>query len=183
MKSIFKKVKIIPATLLLISISATSQITKGNFMVGGSGYFNNSNAKNSEGAQIQSGSQIILQPNIGYFIYDRFVTGLTTRFGYSKTNGSKSSFGFGLGPFVRYYFLKTDKNINFLLEANYNYGKDFNTPDFNTTYGFKIGPVIYFNSSVGLELLAKYENSFISSAAFTVNSFQIGLGLQIHLEK
>ena len=100
-----------------------------------------------------------------------------------KTKGGNSNSGFSVGPFIRYYFLKTEKNINFLVEANYYYGKDFNKSDFVTNYGFKAGPVIYFNSSVGLELLAKYEHVFYSSDSFTTNSFQIGLGLQIHLEK
>jgi hypothetical protein len=69
------------------------------------------------------------------------------------------------------------------LEANYNYGKNFNTQDFTTSYGIKTGPVVYFNSSVGLELLAKYQHVFYSSDSYTTNSLQIGLGLQIHLEK
>jgi len=179
-----KTIKLFFITTILFTLSAHSQITKGNWMVGGDGFFENTNVKNSEGEELQSSTQIIIQPNIGYFIYDNFATGLTARYGYNKTKGvSSSSSGFGLGPYIRYYFLKPDKRVNLLAEANYYYGKDFDKSDFNTSYGFKAGPVIYFNSSVGLELLVKYEHTFISSFSYTSNSFQLGLGLQIHLEK
>lgn len=179
-----KTIKLFFIATILFTISANSQITKKNWMVGGNAYFDNSNLKNKDGDEIQSSTQIIIQPNIGYFIYDRFASGLSTRFGYSKTKGSSSSnTGFGVGPFLRYYFLKPEKMVNVLLEANYFYGKDFNKSDFNTYYGFKAGPVIYFNSSVALELLAKYEHAFYSTDSYTSNSFQIGLGFQIHLEK
>ena len=181
--TIMKTIRLFFIATILFTISVNSQITKKNWMVGGNAYFDNSNAKNSNGEEIQSSTQIIVQPNIGYFFYDRFASGLSASYGYGKTKGGNSNSGFSVGPFVRYYFLKTEKNINFLVEANYYYGKDFNKSDFVTNYGFKTGPVIYFNSSVGLELLAKYEHVFYSSDSFTTNSFQIGLGLQIHLEK
>lgn len=178
-----KTFKLLITIALLSFVTTNAQITNGNWMVGGNAYFDNSNAKNSNGEEIQSSTQIIVQPNIGYFFFDKFASGLSASYGYGKTKGGNSNSGFSVGPFVRYYFLNTEKNINFLIEANYYYGKDFNKSDFVTNYGFKTGPVIYFNSSVGLELLAKYVHAFYSSDSFTTNSFQIGLGLQIHLEK
>ncbi|WP_395064159.1 hypothetical protein [Flavobacterium sp.] len=176
--------KTIPILIcLLLALISNAQITKGNWMVGGSGYFNNSNAKNSNGDEIQSSTGFAVQPNLGYFFYNRFAGGLMASYSYGKTKGGNSNSGLGVGPFIRYYILKPEKIINFLLEANYYYGKDFNKSDYVTNYGFKAGPVIYFNSSVGLELLAKYQHVFYSSDSFTSNSFQIGLGFQIHLEK
>ena len=74
-------------------------------------------------------------------------------------------------------------STNFLVEANYFYGKDFYDKDFSNSYGLKAGPVIYFNSSVGLEFLAKYEHFYNSSDSSTGDNFQIGIGLQIHLKK
>ena len=178
-----KFIKLFFTTILFCSITTNAQITKGNWMVGGNAYFDNSNANNSKGEEIQSSTGIQIQPNIGYFFYDHFASGLIASYGYGKTKGGNSNSGFGVGPFLRYYFLKSDKNLNFLLVANYNYGKNFNTQDFTTSYGIKTGPVVYFNSSVGLELLAKYQHVFYSSDSYTTNSLQIGLGLQIHLEK
>ncbi len=70
-----------------------------------------------------------------------------------------------------------------ILEANYSYSKYFKTADFNTGYSLKSGPVIYFNSSVGLELVVKYEHFYYSIDSRTADNFQVGLGLQIHLEK
>lgn len=183
LKTIMKTFKILIATLLLVSIASNAQITKGNWMVGGNAYFYNSSVKNSNGQEVINSSQINIQPNLGYFFFNRFASGLSANYSYGKTKGGISNSGLGIGPYLRYYFLKTEKNINFLLEANYYYGKDFNKTNFVTNYGFKTGPVIYFNSSVGLELLAKYEHVFYSSDSYVTNNFQIGLGLQIHLEK
>lgn len=174
---------IILATALLFSLSTQAQITKGNWMVGGSGYFNTSNVKNSNGEVLQSINSVLIQPNVGYFLFDNFASGLSLSYGFNKTDGGFSNSGFGIGPYVRYYFLKPESLVNILIEPNYYYGKDFDKTDFTSSYGLKVGPVIYFNSSVCLELLAKYEHIFYSYDSFTTDSFQIGLGLQIHLKK
>ena len=172
------------ATALFTFFNSNAQITKGNWLVGGRAYFNNVSNKNANGDITQTSTQINIQPNIGYFFYDRFVGGLNTAIGYSKVNGNNSSStGYSLGPFLRYYFLKPEKIVNFLFEANYAYGKEFNNSAFGNSYAFKTGPVIFFNSSVGLELLAKYERSYYSVGTLTADSFQIGFGLQIHLKK
>jgi len=183
-KKLMNKILKTIALTILLCYTANAQITKGNWMVGGDAYFSNVTNKNANGEKVQSSSQLRLGPNLGYFFYDRFAAGLSTALGFTTINGSNNiNSGFGLGPFIRYYFLKPEKTVNFLLQANYNYGKSFNNSDFTTSYGLKLGPVIYFNSSVGLELLAKYEHFYISSDSRTANIFQIGIGLQIHLEK
>ena len=179
-----KTLKILFIATLLISLTAFSQTTKGNFLVGGKGYLYKYTSKNAIGIDVQSGTQISLQPNIGYFFINNLAVGLNSSLVYSKTKGnSTSNTGYGLGPFIRYYFLKYDKNINFLLEVNYNYLKEFKNPDFGNSYGIKTGPVIYFNSSVGLEFLLIYNHNYYSSDSFTTNDFQLGIGFQIHLEK
>jgi hypothetical protein len=178
-----KTIKTLFFATLLFTLTTNAQITKGNWMVGGSAYFNSYNAKNGKGEEIQKGTSVNLQPNIGYFFYNNFAGGLSAGYGISKTNNDASNSGFSVGPFLRYYFLKPEKRVNLLAEVDYYYGKNFDRRDFSTSYGLKAGPVIYFNSSVGLELLAKYDHNYYSSGADTTNNFQIGLGLQIHLEK
>lgn len=170
---------------LLFSLTANAQITKDFWLVGGSAYFDNSNVKNSEGKEIFNNTSILVSPTIGYFLFDKLAGGIELNFGGRFAKGDISSdFGYGIGPFVRYYILKPEKTINVLLEANYNYSTGFNqNSTYTTTYGFKVGPVIYFNSSVGLELLAKYQHSFNSYDSYTSNRLQFGIGLQVHLER
>ena len=168
---------------ILCSLSTTAQITKGNFMVGCNGSFYKYTIKNESGNEVQSGTQIILQPNIGYFFINNLAAGLNTVYTYSKSKGGNSSSGYGFGPFVRYYFLESEQNINVLLEASYNYSSGFSNPDFTTTYSLKTGPVIYFNSSVGLELLASYNRNYYSNDSYKEGVFQFVIGLQVHLDK
>lgn len=111
--TIMKTIRLFFIATILFTISVNSQITKKNWMVGGNAYFDNSNAKNSNGEEIQSSTQIIVQPNIGYFFYDRFASGLSASYGYGKTKGGNSNSGFSVGPFVRYYFFKNRKEYKF----------------------------------------------------------------------
>ena len=190
LKMKMKTIKLITTTFILISISATSQITKGNFMVGGTGnfssyqtqYLNNGNEVTNKGVGLN------ISPNIGYFLANKFVVGAGFTVGYTKQNGQQSSIGYNFGPFARYYFLKEDKRINLFTEVNYFIGnsKSGSNKSESNGYGFKAGPVIFFNSSVGLEVTLDYSSSKLipsGSTNSTFNNLQIGLGLQIHLEK
>lgn len=108
--------------------------------------------------------------------------------GYSNTTW------FDIGSFLRYYFLPTDNQINLFSEVNYNYGIENTHPGKGnrSSYSFNAGPVVYFNSSVGIEFTIGYNssksisyglNSSKDDYTVKMNSFQVGLGLQIHLEK
>ena len=179
-----KIIKLLVVATLFFTLSTNAQITKGNCMVGGDANFNNSKIINDQNEIIGSGNGVRIYPNIGYFIIDKFAVGINGSFNYGKPSGGFSSIGYGAGPFARYYFFKTDKRVNLFAEANYNY---FNskTQGFDNTngssYKFKSGPVIYFNSSVGLELSLNYNSEKFSN--FTSKYFTVGLGFQIHLEK
>lgn len=179
-----KTIKILALSLFLFTVSANAQITKGNWMVGGDANFTNSEVKDKNGEIIGSGNGIRISPNIGYFFIDKFAVGINGNFNYGKTNGSPSSIGYGGGPFARYYFLKPEKRVNVFAEANYNYytskTQGFDSTN-GSTYRFKAGPVIYFNSSVGLELSLNYSTEVFSNN--TSKYFTVGFGFQIHLEK
>ena len=181
------KFKIITAIILLISISTTAQITKGNWMVGGTASFTSSSYEsttNNNNTSSGKGIGIILSPTFGYFIIDKLALGISPTFGYTKTDGGNDSTSYGIGPFIRYYLLKPEKRINVLTNVSYYYG----TNNANTTsdnLNFKAGPVIFLNSSVALELTLNYNiGQFKSdSSVSTFKSFNFGLGFQIHLEK
>lgn len=170
--------------------TANAQITQGNWMVGGTGNFSSYESKyKSNGNEISNkGLGISLSPNIGYFLADKLVAGASLTIGYTKPKGFDNSFGYGIGPYARYYFLREDKQINLFSEVNYNFEetKSGNNKSRYQGYGLKAGSVIFFNSSVGLEISLDYNSSKLipnNSDSSTYNNLQIGLGFQIHLEK
>ncbi|CAM3855031.1 Outer membrane protein beta-barrel domain-containing protein [Flavobacterium gelidilacus] len=185
-----KAFKLLFNIILFSFLTTNAQITKGNWMVGGNGNFSSyeSKYKNNGNDITNKGIGINISPKIGYFFANKFAAGTNMSIGYTKPKDFESSIGFGFGPFVRYYFLKEDNQVNLLAEANYIFGntKSGDNKSKSNGYGFKVGPVIYFNSSVGLEMTLDYNSSKLipnGSESSTYNNFQIGLGFQIHLEK
>lgn len=187
MKKLFRTFFI---SVLLLTLSSNAQITKGNWLVGGSGNISSyENKYINNGTEVSNkGLGINISPNIGYFFINKFVAGANISIGYTKPQGYENSSSYGIGPFVRYYFLKEDKRINLLAQANYSFGatKSGINKSQSNGYGFKAGPVIFFNSSVALEVTLDYNSSKLipnNSSSSSYNNFQVGLGFQIHLEK
>ena len=93
-----------------------------------------------------------------------------------------------IGPFGRYYLLNTTNNYNVVSEVSYQLGL-FNAGAQKgklSTFSALLGPVIYFNKSVGLEFLLGYSYSKedVEQANKEIRKgFQIAIGFQIHLEK
>ena len=177
--------------IVLFTVSVNAQITKGNWMVGGSGSFSysktDSKNSNSGGTNINYVSKgiysISLEPNIGYFFLDRLAIGTKISYINGFVEGSKlDSEGMNLsfGPYARYYIFKDKNLINLFVEPSYY--KFFSKGLGNSSgYGLKSGLVIFLNSSVGFESSIAYGKSS-SKNADSYNVF-LGFGLQIHLEK
>lgn len=162
---------------------AHSQITKGNWLVGGSGQFQKQR-EDLQGSDIR-GLAISASPDIGYFIIDKLGAGIKVDFSYNriKMKGSISkSLILGLGPFVRYYFLPSNNRINIFSEAVYQYNIDF-YGHYQNDVNFAAGPVIFFNSSVALELAAKYSTVNSTMPIANAKTIFFTIGFQIHLEK
>ena len=190
--------------------SIKSQITQGNWLLGGTANFSTSTQETAVSTGIQKSTYLnySIAPNVGYFFMDKFAGGLKA----GITNG-KADYGdlrqggvavasggysyatwFDLGPFARYYLLSMDKQFNLFAEGNYMYGIASFHPSKATrhSYSFKAGPVIYFNSSVGLEFTVGYSsertqhfhpdtNELMYSSK--INALQVGLGFQFYLER
>ena len=178
--------------VIMGTAAVNGQITKGNWLVGGTGNFSSyENKSSSNGLEnINKGFGINVSPNIGYFLANRFAVGSLLNLGSSMPKDFENSFSYGIGPFARYYFLEEDKRVNILLQANYIYGasqsQSGNNKSNSNAYGFKAGPAIFFNSSVALEVTLEYNSGKLipdSSASSSYNNFQIALGFQIHLIK
>jgi len=157
-----------------------AQITRGNWLVGGNAGFSSSHKTYG----------FVLQPKIAYFPMDKFAAGLSLRLNHSKVSGNRNSiWQYGLGPFLRYYFLPTDKPVNVFGEAGYFFVGDLRSglgPE-SSTYNFdlKTGAVLFLTGSVGLEVTLNYgyfKSSGASESSIT-NQFSLGIGFQVHLKK
>ncbi len=182
-----KTLKFICILIVLFITTTNAQITKRNWLVGGNAYFNSSTIENTNpdgSSGSVSGSGLYINPVIGFFIIDKFAVGLSGNFGLSIPEQGSNVTSYGVGPFARYYFLKPEKTINILSQVGYYYGTSSSDTRFNN-FNFKVGPVIYFNSSVGLELTIDYSitNNSSQFSENKIKAFNVGFGLQIHLEK
>ena len=176
-----KSITITITALLLFSNICFSQITKGNWLVGGNALFYTQNGRIN--GSDSKGYNLNISPDIGYFLANKFAAGLTLNATYVENinRGAKSSStSLGIGPFARYYFLPTENIVNIFVEGIYQYTTDFN--GFGENYfRFSTGPVIYFNSSVGLEFTLNYAHD--NTANISAKTISFGVGFQIHLEK
>lgn len=188
--------------LLLIIVSTTfGQLTKGHWLVGGSGKFYSYENEYSTSSFTSNGkyTQIDLSPNIGYFLANKFALGVKSTISSIKGdftvvggvgNGGTSTQRYLFGAFGRYYFLEEAKQTNIVIEASYQAGmiRGLNNTKGNlNNFSISAGPVIYFNQSVGIEFLLgyvtnseKYTSQVLSE---NKNGFQFSIGLQIHLIK
>ncbi len=192
------KLKILFIFFFFSTSSIRAQLTKNNWLVGGNGSFSRSN--NLIGAPNEyKSTAIVLSPNIGYFFVDKLATGLRVTTTFIKNNPSNTSVGvfsfgsrtefFNLGPFVRYYFLNTEKRINFFTEGLYQYQlrRDINinseSKESANVFIVSCGPVFYLNNIVGIEFTIGYSTQKYTNSLLRTNTIQTAIGLQIHLEK
>jgi len=180
-----KTIKLFFIATILFTISANSQITKGNWMVGGNASFKSYKSENINTGNIDKNSYVELSPDFGYFFLDKFVVGAKANFGYTGYEGGANGKSYSFGPFARYYFLKPEKTVNFFTQVNFGYGEYVNSVNSKyptRNYGFIAGSEIFFNSSVGLEMALEY-NKANENSTLNNSFYQFTIGFQIHLEK
>ena len=108
MKSIFTAF-----IILFVAFSASAQLDKNTWLVGGTGTFNSFKDKfdaTTVSTEYKT-TELNVSPNIGYFILDKFALGLKSSFSWIKNTGisanalKSNTIRFDYGPFARYYFL------------------------------------------------------------------------------
>lgn len=187
-------------SFFLVTTISFGQITKGNWLVGGSGslYSYNENANYPTATYNAKYTNIDLSASIGYFPIDKLTLGLRPYLliekGSSSGGGAVNSLRLAVGPFARYYLLKEDKQFNLLVDGSYQFGinqeshGDKPKGRFNTL-SLMTGVEVFFNSSVGLELLIGYKHQLITfdnnPSAFSSDrkGLQTSIGFHFHLEK
>lgn len=92
-------------TLLVISLSTVSAQQKGDIYVGGNlGFGVSSVILEGESA---TAAEFTVQPNVGYFVADKFMVGLGL--GYSVTGGDGATHTLAVGPKLSYFVPICDK--------------------------------------------------------------------------
>ena len=185
--------------LILVTKLSFGQLDKGVWLVGGTGNLLSSKYEYTSTTLSFSSDRlnIGLAPSIGYFVADKLALGL--RLNYSKNKAVVDGTGgnintnenrYSLGPSLRYYFLDKESRYNLLTEINYQYGlyRFKPTKGNSNTFNALVGPVIYLNTSVGLEFLVGYYSTTetikqTDPITSKEKGFQLSVGFQIHLEK
>lgn len=173
-----------------ISITVKCQITQHSWMLGGNISFASTNYKSANYGSEHTYYNFQINPTAGYFVKDKFAIGLRNAITLSgnKQTGTDiySKYNdFNLGPFLRYYFLSTENVINLFADGCYQYGLegDKNQNTSKNTLSVSAGAVTFFNSSVGIEFQVSYSTYKFSGINGSNGTIQLGLGLQVHLEK
>lgn len=198
LKKTVMKLTLTCITILICSVHSYAQLNKGNWLVGGVGNFTSTKNSYSNPSISQMADVIFLNlsPDIGYFFIDKLSVGIKPGFTWNKTEvlpingggGSSNIKRFEVGPFIRYYLLNADNPYNILADISYQFGTARNKPANGniSTFSISAGPVIYFNTSVGLEVLIGYyqkNEEFKNSYSSGQKGLQVGVGFHFYLEK
>jgi hypothetical protein len=174
---------------ILITTSIHAQIDKGYWLLGGSASYSQHKYNLHNGKLTQS----VFTPRVAYFVIDNLAAGLlidyeiNTSYMEGQVSSSKTT-QLKAGPFIRYYLLKNKSHLNVFAEGNVSFGK-INQKGFDAAdifqFMFAAGPVVYFNSSVALELSIGYRSSEIkfSPVSTKIESILFSVGFNVHLTK
>ncbi|MES2893192.1 MAG: outer membrane beta-barrel protein [Bacteroidota bacterium] len=179
--------------LLCLSIPGYTQTTKGNFLVGGKINFESVKDKNYYSPDYAS-TNFIFSPNIGYFIVDNIAGGFRLDLGAYNSGNRLVETRYrttSISPFLRCYFLPVQRKVNAFLDAGYLYQKtrwrNLQSPEYvEKSHGFSImaGPAIFLSKQIAVEFTVGFKHTKLNAFEATrSNTFNSGVGLQIHLGK
>ncbi len=184
--------------ILFLKGNIQSQITKNNWLVGGSGSFKKTSSP-SAGYEKLNYWEFLINANVGYFFADKLATGLrpnitiyrSKKYEIDNTVTIGKTIEYGLAPFLRYYILKPELPFNIFTEVSLKFAESkakingttsSGTGDKSNTLGMYLGAVAFFNSSVGIEFGGGYYITNYNSN-IQQNDFKVNIGFQIHLQK
>jgi len=183
--------------LLWISASVNGQITKNNWIVGGTLAYSNTQAKFTDAVKTNN-QKFGVSGNIGYFPIDKLALGGVVDMNFFRekrpeVDGTELNINSsinGVGPLIRYYFLPIDSRVNLLSEISllYSFARQKDRGDIINKYrsfawNSNVGVVIFLNSSIGVEMLAGYNSYKVINGDAKEQTIRFRIGLQIHLEK
>jgi hypothetical protein len=167
--------------LTLSVATAHCQITKNNWMTGGSIYWLDRKLGTDKSYAT------IVTPDIGYFLIDNFAAGINLKYSREHFTSSVPKITYkslSAGPFARYYFLPGGGQYNFFVEGAVGFGANSSNQTakqhFNT-YSLAAGPVFFFTTNVGLEFSFEYTGINYPDSHINGRTLTVGVGFQIHL--
>lgn len=168
------------------SISAQSVIHKDSYNLSGGISFSISN--NNHPAFDSKTTSLIFNPSVAYHLLDVFTIGGNILYKYSDEKVESDSDNersiervFELGPTVRYYF--HSNNFAPFVDCSFNYS--IVLPAETEGYGLAIGIGInyFFTKSIAIEPKVSYVMSKYSKPDYDSKTFQIGIGLNYHINE
>jgi hypothetical protein len=180
-------------TIVIVGLSffnsAGAQITKGSWMFGGSGSFSENTITTGFGGSNKFINYEIIG-RVGYFFIDKLAGGLKPNYSFGSTSSATQNLKYqngDIGPFVRYFLLDVEKNFNFFVEANYNFGftkTSYQPGNGYNTYRFSAGPTLFLNSTVALDVIFTYGRTTTNNSIQSIDKFfKTEIGLQFYLQK
>jgi hypothetical protein len=161
--------------LMIVGFSASAQISKNQWLVGGIAGF-----ESAKFAGVKA-SIINFSPNAGYFFIDKLAGGLRMEFARAKAEGEDAVSALLVAPFARYYFLPAkDSKLNIFADASYGFGSEAKSSI--NQFAIQAGPAVFLGPNTALEFTLFYKSK--GGEDFDeerLNSFGLNIGFQIHL--
>jgi hypothetical protein len=161
---------------------AQAQTSKGSWMLGGNASFS------QEKYQSEKYTKFSVSPQMGYFLHNNWVVGLTPTL-FSDKNNAFENKGAGLGVFSRYYIGK--EKIKFFPECSFLWIKSkfknngFSGESNNEYYNIGLGAgVAYFlNKNVSIEGAFRLNKAERNQNGLDSDTIGFYIGLQVFLPK
>lgn len=170
--------------VLVLSLNASAQIKKGQWIVGGSAGFESSKFGDDDDSKVTSFN---LSPNAGYFFINNLAGGARVSFQRMKEEEGDAASSFLFAPFLRYYFLPTPQKVNIFADASYGFGsmKFGDESESYNQFAISAGPAVFLSPNTALEFTVQYRSE--GGDAFggddRQNHFGVNIGFQVHLGK
>ena len=168
---------------ILVTSTLSAQIKKGQWLAGG-----NANWTTTSQSDYSNGNSTVISvnPDVGYFFIDKLAGGIKINYSFINQSGGSAYNSYGFLPFVRYYVLPADKNINVFAEVATGWGNAYQGGYSGNSHVWSIsaGPAFFLNKHVALECALNFSNySGSNYNSGDAQTFGMNIGFQIHLGK
>ncbi len=128
-----------------------------------------------------------IYPTVGYFVKDNLALGATLSVGFAVNHGGGTSVQFGLSPYIRPYFSKTESRAKMFGEAAlgfYGYtvsGSNFSVDDYVATATVGAGFSYFLTRNVSLESILRVSGTTLVDDVEFHYQPSVNFGFQIYL--
>lgn len=160
---------------LFLQYQATAQTEQGDWLIGG--VLDLNTAKNS--------TTVEFSPNAGYFVARNFAVGGNLVYSYDKLGDLRVS-GFGIGPFVRYYFTEEKVRPFFSGDMTFEKRKFKTSLGSNTEDAFSWflggGAAFFINENVAVDGIIGYSHTKVTDEDGS-GGLRLRVGFQVYINR